>query len=392
MEKAAASVFLGDEALRSPYIWSLAVLQVNLGILARMFGRHCIIACIWALPACLFLTATALAQQATSRQTPAGPEPLPRAAVPAILNSFERYPIVALGEEHRNQQIHDFIVSLVNTSDFPNHVNDIVVEFGAARYQDLVDRYIAGEAIPLDQLCHVWRDTVNILVWDAPVYQRFFETVRAVNQRIPERKRLRVLLADPIFDWRQVQSNQEWERLAVQRDSHALAVVEKEVLEKGRRALLVFGTGHVMRERAYYSHGRNSQKRPNLTDLLDRIHPGTVFAIWPHTGSWGEISAADGRLASWPAPSLALLKGTWLGRAGVGEPGKRPRMQELADALLYLGSAKLQTESRPSDAVYADPIYLGELLRRDRIQGEHNKSELQRIIRSVGSAQDGRIR
>src|SRR5947207_11377825 len=107
--------------------------------------------------------------QVASSQTVTARAPLPRPAVAAILSSFERYPIVALGEDHRNQQVHDFIVSLVKASGFPNRVNDIVVEFGAARYQELVDRYIAGEAIPLDQLCRVWRDTVNILVWDAPV-------------------------------------------------------------------------------------------------------------------------------------------------------------------------------------------------------------------------------
>jgi hypothetical protein len=60
-------------------------------------------------------------------------------------------------------------------------------------------------------------------------------------------------------------------------------------------------------------------------------------------------------------------------------------MQELADGLLYLGRVRLQTESRPSDAVYADPVYLGELVRRDRIQGGYNTRELQRLLRSVGS-------
>lgn len=320
----------------------------------------------------------------TRSQTPAARDPVPRDAVPAILDTFERYPIVAIGEDHRIRQIHDFIVSLVNAPDFPNRVNDIVVEFGAARYQELMDRYIAGEAIPLDQLRRVWRDAVNILVWDAPVYQRFFETVRAVNQKTPQRRRLRVLLGEPVFDWSQVQTRAQWERLALQRDSHALQVVEKEVLEKGHRALLLFGRGHVMRESAYDRNGGESKEKLNLTESLEKNHPGSVFAIWTHTGNWGEISEADARLASWPAPGLALLKGTWLGLTAVGERGNSPAMQELADGLLYLGPVRLQTLSKPSDALYADPSYLGELLRRDRIQGGHNKSELQRLMRSVG--------
>ena len=319
-----------------------------------------------------------------SRPALAANNPVPRAAVPAILGIFEKYPIVALGESHRNQQIHDFIVSLVSAPDFADSVNDIVVEFGAARYQKLVDRYVDGE-VPVDQLPLVWRETVNIMVWDAPVYQRFFETVRAVNRKLPEHKRLRVLLGDPEFDWQQVKTNEEWERLAARRDSHAAALVETEVLAKGRRALLIFGSGHIMREQAYTRHGESAKQEPKLMELLDSRHPGAVFAIWCHTADWGEISAADRRLRSWPAPSLALLKGNWLGSIAVGERGNSPRMQELADGFLYLGKAASQTISKPDDAMYADPAYLGELLRRDRIQGGFNRTELQRLVRSAGA-------
>ena len=336
---------------------------------------------------CLVLAVFAAGQHVARSQTRTVREPLPRDAIPAILDSFEQYPIVALGEDHRNQQVHDFIGALVNSPDFPNRVNDIVVEFGAARYQGLVDRYVAGEAVPLDQLCWAWRDAVNILVWDAPVYQTFFETIRTVNQRLPQRRRLRVLLADPVFDWTRVHTKEEWERLALQRDSHAFTVIEREVLEKGHRALLVFGSGHLMRERAYDRYGRSRKEKLNLTELLGKKYPGRVFVIWPHTGNWGEISGIDARLELWPKPSLVLLQGTWLGLTAVGEPGNSPRMQELADALLYVGAVASQTESKPVDAIYADPAYLRELLRRDRIQGGHNKSELQRLVESAGFAQ-----
>jgi hypothetical protein len=60
-------------------------------------------------------------------------------------------------------------------------------------------------------------------------------------------------------------------------------------------------------------------------------------------------------------------------------------MQELADGFLYLGKAASQTISKPDDAMYADPAYLGELLRRDRIQGGFNRTELQRLVRSAGA-------
>src|SRR5262249_62022361 len=112
-------------------------------------------------------------------------DPKPNDAVAAVLDAFDRYDLVALGEAHRNQNVHDFVLSLIRSADFAAKVNDIVVEFGNARYQAMMDRYIDGETVSQQELRRVWRDTVNILVWDAPVYERFFAAVREVNRHLP---------------------------------------------------------------------------------------------------------------------------------------------------------------------------------------------------------------
>ena len=126
-----------------------------------------------------------------------------------------------------------------------------------------------------------------------------------------------------------------------------------------------------------------------LTELLERAHPGGVFAIWAHSGDWGEISAVDPRLARLPKPGLVRLRDTWLGRLAVGMPGTPPTMEELADGFLYLGAAASQTQSRPPDSVYADRAYLLELLRRDRIQGGFNRVELRRLRETVRARDRG---
>ena len=143
-------------------------------------------------------------ETATAQSIGRGPtDPRPQPAVSAFIRAFDTYPLVAIGENHRNQQVHDFIVSLVTDRRFSEKVDDVVVEFGSARYRDVIDRYTAGDAVPLRELRKVWRDTVNILVWDAPVYERFFRAVRTINQQHP-RRQLRVLLADPPIDWAKI--------------------------------------------------------------------------------------------------------------------------------------------------------------------------------------------
>jgi hypothetical protein len=67
-------------------------------------------------------------------------EPEPSEGVMALLEAWERAPLVAFGEEHHNDRQHAFLRSFVAHPAFPETVNDVVVEFGNARYQRLVDR------------------------------------------------------------------------------------------------------------------------------------------------------------------------------------------------------------------------------------------------------------
>jgi hypothetical protein len=306
-------------------------------------------------------------------------EPHPQPAVAAIIRAFETYRLVGIGEVHRNDQVHALLVSLVRDPRFLAQGGDVVVEFGNARYQALVDRYIAGGAVPRDSLVHVWRDAVNILVWDAPVYERLLATVRAVNESRPPARRLRVVLADPPLDWTRIHDRAAWERVAASRDRHAADVIDREVLARGRRALLVFGSGHIENEKAYGGPGPG--RTPNLAELLTAEHPGATLHV---LADW--TPEVDRRPASWRPPALVFLSGTSLGEVHVGPPADTPRLAELADALLYLGSSASLTTSRPAPEVYSDTTYLRELLRRNAIQGGANTRELQALsARYLGS-------
>lgn len=298
-----------------------------------------------------------------------------RPAAAAIIEAFTRYELVAIGEAHRHQQVHDFIVALLNDSAFLPEGGDVVVEFGNARYQSAIDRYVSGEPVSRADLVRVWRDAVNILVWDAPVYERVFETVRQINQRRSPRNHLRVLLADPPIDWSAIQDRVAWERIAASRDRFAADVVERDVLLRKRRGLLIFGSGHVENEGAF-DHGKpNRARQPNLAELLQSEHMGqTLFILAdPMTITFGN------RTNRWRPPLLVKLKGTFAGQLHVGPSDDTPRLEELADEFLYLGPAPSMTISRPNDAIYQDAAYMRELLRRDKIQGGANTLELRRL-------------
>lgn len=156
-----------------------------------------------------------------------------RAQDPAqgILKPFETYRIVMFGEMHECRQEYDLLRKLVGAPEFAERVNDVVMEFGNGRYQDLVDRYIAGENIPIDQMQGAWRDTVG-------------------------ERRIRVLLGDPPIDWSRVRSREDIAYYLPFRDQFYASVVRYQVLARGRKALLIMGEGHFRR-----SGGRSGRHR-----------------------------------------------------------------------------------------------------------------------------------
>jgi hypothetical protein len=335
------------------------------------------------LPLILILLLLLLLLSATAGGLQSQDELVASNAVQGILKAFDHFPLVAIGELHGQREDKDFLISLIKQSEFGAKVNDIAVEFGNALYQPVLDHYIGGDPVPTTELRQVWRNTTVLTgVWDAPIYQRFFADVREANEALPRPRRLRVLAGDPPIDWSRIHNLEDATPFLERRDSYFVSLVEKEVLAKGRRALMVMGGLH------FYRRSKAGQiPKDSVGALLEQRHPGSMFVVLTHVGNRKGYEELEARLSSWRIPSFYLLRGTWLGavdasyqfpptrtRVGAGkaveeEVPKVPRslgLQDLADAFLYLGPTSTLTRSRPSPETY-DPDYLRELDRRYKI-------------------------
>jgi hypothetical protein len=307
--------------------------------------------------------------------------------VTAIVDAFRTHDIVALGDAHGNVQSQSFLKTLIRDPRFTAVANDIVVEFGNARYQDVVDRYARGEAVDERSLRALWQNTT--VANEIPVDEEFFGTVRAVNTTLPPERRLRVLLSDPPIDWAAVKTRQDHFSWLAMRDTYPAALVQVEVLARRRRALLVYGQLHFQRRNVMSNLEMDDWRMQTIVSLLERsVGPGRVFTIWQFDD--GALAKAQADVASWPAPSIALVRGTRIGAADitvlmpsrarmsfasgkavpVPEKDWRPlRVEDQMDAVLYLGPTSTMTESRPSAKSCAEPGYLEERLRRIALTG-----------------------
>jgi hypothetical protein len=328
---------------------------------------------------------------------PKGTNPKPEDATTAILRAYDEYEVVGMSAAHGNKDLDDFVLGLIRNPAFPAKVNDIAVECGNSMYQPILDRYIAGENVVISEVRQVWRNTTQPMCGVSAFYEELFPLVRRVNQSLALGKKLRVLACDPPIDWSRVKTGKDFGRgqFLNARDTSIASVMEKEVLGKHRKALMLFGTAHLF------------HVDTTAVGIYEKDYSGVTLVIADHTGfgNWTPLEKYNGdfeeRMAAWPVPALVLeMKGTWLldlldmtyssGNVtfGVTDGGKLPagpsapkgtfaevppqanhKFSDMVDAYLYLGPRDLLLNEPTPANVVLDKEYMAELQRRTAMMG-----------------------
>lgn len=303
----------------------------------------------------------------------AGDEPGPVAAAEAVLAAFEDHPLVGgFSASHGNKEVDDFLLGLVRDPTFADHVDDIAIECGNARHQEVLDRYVAGEDVPPTDVQRVWRDTTQVNCGFSSFYEQLIPLVRRVNEKLAPDDRVRVLACDPPIDWSTIEGVADFEAQA-DRESSISGVLEREVLDQGRSALLLFGINHV-----------RHLPGTAIGMLEDAGHDDVAYVIEDHIGFGGgdpaltaENDELEARMTSWPVPSITPVEGTWLseldsayfppapGDVGGGHSTGPPGV----DAYLYVGPRDTQLRELRAPRALLDDAYLAELEHRARLIG-----------------------
>jgi len=267
------------------------------------------------------------------------------------------------------------------------------VESGNSLYQGMMDRFISGEDIPDRELRKAWQNTTQPHdVWDRPVFEGLFREVRNLNATLPKDRQIRILLGDPPMDWSKVNNATEfheaWNTVG-DRDGCAVEIIQREVLAKQRRALVIYGGMHFLRKRLLWQlkDGRTAQlqRTPLPASIVSLLETqGTnVYSVW--TPVFVDLTTLQPDICSWQTPSLVLVRGTPLGEASFRsyyphamftkqddtmveiyvDSVRSPVMEEQFDAILYLGPPSALTWSQVSPALAADPEYVK--MRSDRL-------------------------
>jgi hypothetical protein len=284
-----------------------------------------------------------------------------------MIEAIGAHQIVMLGEAHGDKQEYEWLNVLVKNREFDQRVDDIVVEFGNSLYQKSVDRYIAGEDVPMGQVEKAWRNMIGSVGPPSPVYGEFYAAVRAANMKHRGKHQIRIVLGDPYGDWEKINDAEDVGPYLAHRDEWYAQVVKDEVLAKDHHALLIMGSGHFLRR--------------NGTGLVESTirSAGTIpYLVVFGTNAIGGYDNLDQRFDSWPVPAIVALAGNWVGDlpampvvTGGMAPATPLKLSDAADALLYVGPRDSLTEVRMPRAELDGTPYGNEIARRLTIQMGH---------------------
>lgn len=308
-------------------------------------------------------------------------------ATAAVLQAFHTHNLVMFGEAHGDKQEYEWLCRLVNAPGFTDRVDDIVVEFGNARYQDTVDRYVAGENVPFNQVQKAWRNMVASVSPVSPVYGWFYKAVREANLKHRGHHQIRLLMGSPSADWDKIKTASDLAPYEAEREQWYTQVVKDEVLAKHHRALLIMGAGHFLRGRpqAMQDELLIQQHRPVPPLNTAQLGPGYIerqlrdagadpYLIVLGSNVIDDRGDVDKRFDSWPTPVVVSLSGNWVGdlpTQPVVSDGRAPAtpltLADEADAMLYVAPCSAMREVLPSRAEVEGTTYGQEVARRDML-------------------------
>lgn len=307
-------------------------------------------------------------------------------AIDTIVSLFNETPLVALGETHEHLQLYDFLTELVQTEDFYKQVNAILIESGNARYQTLLDAYIAGKEVNLTALQKVWLNTTQSPVdpWGNEVYYNFLKTIRDLNQRIAAPHRIRVIAADPPIDWKVVESLEQYNEARGSRNNYYAQVAMDQVLKKSHKALMISGGAHF---------GYQSPAKTLVNQRIEKVYPNTVTVVLAASGLGAANDIHEEKLRGEPLPFMTKLADFWIGQLPgprrVLRPSPAPadstsiaaptvvhssggpparKKQDFADYLLYFGPLKTIAYGKTDSSIYESDDMWEEMNRRSRVR------------------------
>jgi hypothetical protein len=192
-----------------------------------------------------------------------------------ILQMFNHHNIIGLGEgEHHLLDSHLFFQKLLDNKKIQETIDIVIVEFANASHQDILDKYIFGEEVSIDELQKIWRESTQCInrFGEATIYFELLQKIRNVNFTLASNKKIRVLGGDPPIDWSLICSLADYLKINIKRELFAANSAIEYGVKLSKKVLMIYAESHLT---------KISDK--SRKDFLSKINDKSIKDLWTIT-------------------------------------------------------------------------------------------------------------
>ncbi len=212
-----------------------------------------------------------------------------------VLDAIGKHRVVIIGEIHHRPRYWAFDAALVRSPEFARQVGVIYMEL-PYNDQPLVERFLAASKYDPEAVIEMLRD-VMVDGWPDQPMLDFFRTVWEVNQELPESQRLRIVLVNQAWPWKQIQNREDLPKYQVDRDQFMAENIARDLEEHAadkRHALFIVGYGHAM---VNLTRAGGEPMKSAAWHLREKLGEANVFSVMPHGPVQPNFGDANGRRA-----------------------------------------------------------------------------------------------
>lgn len=189
-------------------------------------------------------------------------------AIKKVVQAYDSTSIVFFGESHDKVELLEFYTALIQNEFFQRKVDVIALELGNAFYQDILNRYIAGEEVDYSEVRKVWFDATNSLLQfgDSSLTEQLINRIRAINLTIESNNKYQVVAMDPPINWSHIHSSADFWPWLGRRDLHFIQSIWYQLIDKKRSGFVIMGKRHLV---------KNDPKPLNYVSVADVIEKRT---------------------------------------------------------------------------------------------------------------------
>ena len=242
-----------------------------------------------------------------------------------MLQALATHRVVIIGEVHHRPRYWAFNSALVCDKAFPERVGVIFMEL-PCNDEPLVEQFLAAPTYDPQPIIEILRD-MQMGGWPDQAELDFIKTVWEVNQGLPNERRLRIVLVDNPWPWKEIITPADWKRFDIGRmEQNRNQIMTDNILRDlrehaadPRHALFIVGYVHATENPSFPDLGVGPWK-PVGWRLCEKLGRTNVFAVFPHSPVLADQGGIDrpyrighvrDRICGADQPAYGLSTGPW---------------------------------------------------------------------------------